>query len=265
MSCTVKWNATHSKVFDVDTGTKQGGILSPDFFSLYINDLISLLVKSGFGCHMIALSIACLFYADDIVLLSPSHAGLQKMLDICYQYCSKYCLDFNVSKSKIMIIGNDLSEGLFAPLSINGRQLDYVSEFKYLGVHLRNNKGLSFSALPEILSFHRSWNSISNGRARPSKDILLKILYTNCVPILTYACAVKKFSASEMNSCHVAINNAIRNTFSFDVWQSVRQIRETYGFKSIYEIFQVANTKFARDMFSSSNHITNHIANCDLS
>ena len=265
MSCTVKWNATHSKVFDVDTGTKQGGILSPDFFSLYINDLISLLVKSGFGCHMIALSIACLFYADDIVLLSPSRAGLQKMLDICYQYCSKYCLDFNVSKSKIMIIGNDLSGGLFAPLSINGRQLDYVSEFKYLGVHLRNKGGLSFSALPEILSFHRSWNSIANGRSRPSKDILLRILYTNCVPVLTYACAVKEFSASEMNSCHVAINNAIRNIFSFDIWQSVRQIRETRGYKSIYEIFQVANTKFSRDMFSSSNHITNHIANCDLS
>jgi len=76
-----------------------------------------------------------------------------------------------------MIIGDDLSEGLFAPLSINERQLDYVSESKY--------KGLSFSAMPEILSFHRSWNSIANGRARPSKDILLKILYTNCVPVLT--------------------------------------------------------------------------------
>ena len=73
------------------------------------------------------------------------------------------------------------------------------------------------------------------------------------------------FAADISSILKAQIADAIRNIFSFDIWQSVRQIRETYGFKSIYEIFQVANTKFARDMFSSSNHITNHIANCDLS
>ena len=105
MTCTVKWNDACSDVFDIPTGTKQGGILSPDFFALYMHDLIELLQSSGFGCRIIQLSIACIFFADDIVLLSPSRFGLQKLLDICALYCKKFCLDFNVKKSKVMIMG----------------------------------------------------------------------------------------------------------------------------------------------------------------
>ena len=55
-----KWNNAKSEPFGVFSGTKQGGVLSPDFFSLYINDLIVLLRKSGYGCHIIRVFIgAC--------------------------------------------------------------------------------------------------------------------------------------------------------------------------------------------------------------
>ena len=83
MSCCIKWNGAESYVFDIPTGTKQGGILSPDFFSVYMDDLMYLLINSGFGCKVILMCIACLFFADDIVLLSPSRMGLQKLIDIC--------------------------------------------------------------------------------------------------------------------------------------------------------------------------------------
>ena len=99
MSRTVKWNNHLSNVFDIPTGTKQGGILSPDFFAMYMHDLIEILKSSGFGCYVINVCIACLFFADDIVLLSPSRHGLQKLLDICITYCKKYCLYFKVKKS----------------------------------------------------------------------------------------------------------------------------------------------------------------------
>ena len=119
MSCTVKWNGHLSDAFDIPTGTKQGGILSPDFFAMYMHDLIELLKKSGFGCYLIKLCIACLFFADDIVLLSPSRHGLQEMLNICASYCKVFCLDFNVKKSKIMIVENSpVNYDLYVP-SIN--------------------------------------------------------------------------------------------------------------------------------------------------
>ena len=40
MEYNVKWAKVRSNSFPVLCGTKQGGILSPDFFAVYINDLI---------------------------------------------------------------------------------------------------------------------------------------------------------------------------------------------------------------------------------
>ena len=69
MSCVVKWSNKCSFSFDIPTGTKQGGILSPDMFALYMHDLINELKSCGFGCHAISCCIACIFFADDTVLL----------------------------------------------------------------------------------------------------------------------------------------------------------------------------------------------------
>ena len=88
MSCNVKWGKSESACFDVPTGTKQGGILSPDFFALYMHDLIQHLKDSGYGCHIIQVCVACIFFADDVVLLSPSRHGLQCLLNICENQAS---------------------------------------------------------------------------------------------------------------------------------------------------------------------------------
>ena len=108
-----------SNFFDIPSGTKLGGILSPDFFSLYMHDLIKWLKDGGFGCQVIQICIARLFFADDIVLLSPSRGGLQKLLDICLNYCRKFCLDFNVKKSKVMIIGRSLKDEDYCSLLLS--------------------------------------------------------------------------------------------------------------------------------------------------
>ena len=243
MSCTVKWNGSMSRAFDIPTGTKQGGILSPDFFGLYVHDLIELLTSSGYGCDIIKIVIACIFFADDVVLLSPSRYGLQMLLNICVAYCKKFCLDFNVTKSKVMIVGKPIQTQI-SPLYLNNEPLEFVNSYKYLGVEICTGKSISFSVVAALRSFHRAANAILYNRVKPHNDILMKLLYTNCVPIITYASAVREFSSSDMRRCHVAINNAIRKIFSFSTWQSIRHIRVSYGYKCVYEIFALSNKNF---------------------
>ena len=100
-------------IYTGTTGTKQGGVLSPDFFAMYVHDLIDLLRKSGYGCNVIRVCIARIFFADDIVLLFPSRGGLQNLLDICATYCNQFCLDFNVKKSNVTIIGKTAADSFF--------------------------------------------------------------------------------------------------------------------------------------------------------
>ena len=48
---------------------RQGGILSPDLYNIYVNDLICKLRKSKIGCHISEIFAAALFYADDMCRL----------------------------------------------------------------------------------------------------------------------------------------------------------------------------------------------------
>ena len=65
------------------SGVRQGGILSPLLFAVYIDGLVVQLQESGFGCRLHGLYAGCILYADDIILLAHTSYALQKMLDIC--------------------------------------------------------------------------------------------------------------------------------------------------------------------------------------
>ena len=51
-SCNVGWNGSLSATFKVSNGVRQGAVSSPILFSIYIDDLFSILRGSGFGCRL---------------------------------------------------------------------------------------------------------------------------------------------------------------------------------------------------------------------
>ena len=138
--------------------------------------------------------------------------------------------------------------------------IEYVSTVKYLGVTIDSNKGFSFTAKNEIRSFYRASNSILSAVRKPSEEILIHLLYTNCIPILSYACEIKLFSSREMSDCNTAINNALRRIFTFNRWESVRSLRESFGKRSIYDIFSQTSTKFHSALSTHHNSIIRHLS-----
>ena len=73
-------------VWDQRLGVRQGGILSPKLFSVYVDDLSEALSATKMGCVINDTSVNQVFYADDLCIMSASPAGLQKLIDICYNY-----------------------------------------------------------------------------------------------------------------------------------------------------------------------------------
>ena len=252
MACRVRWDDTFSEYFSVPLGTKQGGISSPGLFSLYINDMILELRKLGVGCHLIKLFVGCILFADDLALMAPTRAALQKMIDVCSLFMDTNCLQFNAKKSKVMVFGRSHKETDILHLTIDGNALDYVTEWKYLGVTLSTGMRLCFNARPDLACFFRATNSVLNALKGAKEDVLLKLLYSNCVPILTYACEVKEYSASDMSDCSVAMNNAFRKIFGFKEWRSIRVLREIFNVKCLYTIFKLAKDKFIASCRSHS-------------
>ena len=88
----------------------------------------------------------------------------------------------------------------------------------------------------------------------------MQLLYSNCVPKLTYGAEVKTLNSLEMNRYNVALNSAIRRIFGFRYYQSIRQIRECYSFKSIEELFDKAKRRFFNSILYHDNNVLKFLA-----
>ena len=88
--------------FSTPFGVKQGDVLSPTLFAIFVNDLVQEIKNSGLGVMLDDVVVSCLLYADDIVLLAESGDALQKMLNIVTFWCSKWRLMINQNKTQIM-------------------------------------------------------------------------------------------------------------------------------------------------------------------
>ena len=79
-SAVVRWGDTLSQTFMINSGVRQGGILSPILFTFYFNDIIRKLEQHGQGCHIPHRFLGCLLYADDILLIANSVVDKQTCL-----------------------------------------------------------------------------------------------------------------------------------------------------------------------------------------
>ena len=198
--------------------------------------------------------LASIFYADDIVLLAPTRHGLQRMIIDCETYCKTYGLSFNAKKSKVMIFSKKpVDQTGIQPLTIYGGMVEFVNQIKYLGTHIMANPSLSFSHEEDLRSFYRAANSVLNQLRTPDELISMRLLYTHCVPYFSYAAAVKEYSSRQMIDCTTAINDAIRKIFTFHRWESVRALREGFGYKSLCDIFARTSNKFLNSLTSHHN------------
>ena len=82
----VKWNDCISHEYAVSNGVKQGGVMPPLLFNLYIKNLIGYLDRKSLGCHMGNNFSGYYIYADDIILVAPSADALNAMLKVCELY-----------------------------------------------------------------------------------------------------------------------------------------------------------------------------------
>ena len=136
----VKLGGKRSSSFQLTNGTRQGSVLSPVLFSVYLDDLLAELRALQLGCHIGGWWYGALGYADDLILLAPNRKDLQKRLVVCERYGAEHNLVFStdpvpkLSKTKcIYFCGRKGDVKYPAPVILDGKPLPWVDHAVHLG------------------------------------------------------------------------------------------------------------------------------------
>ena len=226
--CRVLWDGQYSDWFAVTAGVRQGGVLSPNFYGLYVDDLICILQSSNVGCYFLGKFAAALIYADDIAILAPSLRGLQKLLSLCERYCLEWDIKLNAGKTKNMSFGSKTQPP--SELVLNGSAIEWATKWKYLGVTILHGVHFGCCVDETLRKFYRASNAILRVDGRSDDIVMLKLLETHCVSVLSYAIEVVTVADRKKRSkMRVAYNSIFRKLFNYSWRESVTDLQHALG------------------------------------
>ena len=103
----VNWGRTSkSATFSIGNGTRQGSVLSPALFSVYVQDLLDQLQNLGVGCYIGETFFGATAWADDFLLLAPNRTAMQMMLDLAADFGLKNNLEFSCNPDPVKTKSN---------------------------------------------------------------------------------------------------------------------------------------------------------------
>ena len=173
-------NGCKSDVIQLKSRIRQGGVLSPILFAVYVNNIILRLHNSGVGCHVSNVPMCVFMFADDLVLLSASIKDLQCLINLCLIELKELDVVINVNKSKCVRIGKRY-KAVCVRLDIGFQEIMWHSSISYLGIHFEAFANLSVDLKNSRAKFYRTFNDIYSKVCRSSEIVILSFVKTFCL------------------------------------------------------------------------------------
>jgi hypothetical protein len=184
----IKINNTITSCIKTMMGVRQGCVLSPLLFNIFMADFQRSL-SADTGVQLTEdTRINCILWADDIILLSESEEGLNKLLEGLNAYSIENQLKVNTDKTKCMIF-NKTGRLIRRNFYLGTSRLENVKSYKYLGLIITPSGEIT-SALKDLRSRAlKAYMALKNKLGmffKENVDDTIKLFDALVKPILTY-------------------------------------------------------------------------------
>ena len=204
-------NGQLSEWFTVQTGVRQGCVISPLLFLVVVDWCMrSTLGNGNTGIRWTLTSfLEDLDFADDICLLSSTRDHMQQKTAQLNTYAKQVGLKINIKKTKVMAV-NDNSNRV--PIKINDTNIEEVEDFTYLGSVISNDNGTSkdiksrlSKARASFCQLRTIWRSTTL-----SRKTKLKLYNSNVKSVLLYGSECWRIIQSDFNKLAAFHNTCLR-------------------------------------------------------
>ena len=253
----VKWCDVLSGPFRVSNGVRQGGILSPMLFNVFIDELSSRLAKCRSGCYINNVCLNHLFYADDAVLLCPSPAALQYLIDICDKYAKDNDMIFNTKKSVCTRIVPKQFGTLQVPaVQLNGTNLCWVDTYKYLGIFIDSSFKDDQDIRRQTRAIYARGNMLVSKFRKCTPDVKIQLFKTYCSNIYC-GHLWQQYHKTTFKRIKVAYNNVFRSIMNIKDRCSISAAYVNCGVDGFDAMIRKLVNEFRKRLDLSTNNIIN--------
>ena len=259
----VRWNNTYSDGFKMKNGIRQGSVLSPHLFNVYVDELNIKLREAGVGCHIANEAANNFSYADDMAVVAPSATALNELLRICELFAINHYIEYNVNKSVCLTILPQSLRSLSRPnIYLAGSILKYVGSFKYLGHFITEDFTDKLDLDREIRSLYCRGNQLVRKFGFCSMEVKCSLFRTFCYSLYT-SNLWANFRICDIKRLEVAYNTIFRMLIDIPRWISPRSYYVNKNVLSFQEILRSKMFNLLSRVKSTSNIIIVRILSSD--
>jgi hypothetical protein len=254
-SC-VKWFSCVSRVFTLRAGVRQGGVLSPLLFAIYIDDMVAKVTNANIGCFINLACVSIILYADDIVLIAPTISGLQRLFTVCENELVLLDLQLNVNKSMCIRFGPRFDHECAEITSMHGGTIQWVRRCRYLGVYLTSARTFKCSFDEAKSKFFRAFNAIYSKVSRAkNEDSMIALLKSICLPILLYATEACPILSRDRQSLEFAVTRSFMKIFHTGSSAIVAACQMNFNFLCVKHQLDIRTARFLQGYSASENSV----------
>ena len=210
-TCSVVHSGKVSSPFNIETGVRQGCLLSPLLFLLAIDWTMKQTVSGHNNGIQWSLTTQLndLDFADDVALLSHNARQMKGKTERLCKFGESLGLHVNSEKSKLMRLKTSNKENI----EVNGCALENVEEFTYLGSIISTDGGTDKDILARIGKARTAFAMLKN--IWRSKQISLKtklrLFNSNVKSVLLYGSETWRETKQNVNRLQSFINRCLRH------------------------------------------------------